>query len=181
MYPWPCFNRYHHFVVLFNWHFKPNSRLTLFHMSVYQYASLTDKDIKNNITTKPLSHSGLLLICSRHQLPFFHFSPLLYRAAYTIPSHASSCCLSERRTSQYTQPPCASRVFYLQNNVYEEWRFLAFAFVQLISDILISRKCIQTVNSSTTILSLILSCYVKRIYLKKKKTTLSVLRDFKAV
>lgn len=161
MYPWPYFNKYHHSVVLFNWHFKPNSRLILFHMSAYQYASLTDKDIKNNITTKPLLHSGLLLICSRHQLPLFYFPPFLYQVTYTIPSYVLSCCLSERRTSQYTQ---SSRIFHLQNNIYEEWHFLAFAFVQLISDILISRKYIQSVNSSTTISSLTPSCYIKRIY-----------------
>ena len=41
-------------------YFKANSRLILLQTSVCHDVSLTDKDIKNNITTEPFSHPGLL-------------------------------------------------------------------------------------------------------------------------
>lgn len=120
MYPWPGFKKISKFCGPFLLiYFKANSRLILLHVSIYQYASLTDKDIENNITTKPLSYPGLVLICSRDWLPPLLLNPLICQAVYTIPNYAWSHCLSEIRVSHYTHSPCASSLPFAKHHL---WR-----------------------------------------------------------
>jgi hypothetical protein len=100
-------------------YFKANSRLILFPIPMHQEESLTDMDIKNNITTMMLSHPELLL--------FLLFLPSLDQAIYLTSCAKAIVFLSEEPA--ITPILLMLTMFYLQHAICEKWSFLALYLI----------------------------------------------------